>query len=88
MSFQAVQTFQPGSVQIGGLEPAGDYVRTAIERVDPLVAPLTKGQRVATLKVTTVGGTPVATVALTAQQDVPQAGLMGRAWDALRLWIK
>lgn len=77
-----------GALVVAVPKGEAEHLRTAIERVDPLVAPLTKGQRVATLKVTTVGGTPVATVALTAQQDVPQAGLMGRAWDALRLWIK
>ncbi|MBN8486975.1 MAG: D-alanyl-D-alanine carboxypeptidase [Burkholderiales bacterium] len=65
-----------------------EHLRTAVERIDPLVAPLSKGQRVATLKVSTVGGTPVAAVPLLVQDEVPQAGLLGRAWDALRLWIK
>jgi serine-type D-Ala-D-Ala carboxypeptidase (penicillin-binding protein 5/6) len=65
-----------------------EHLRTAVERIDPLVAPLAKGQRVATLKVSTVGGTPVAAVPLLVQDEVPQAGLLGRAWDALRLWIK
>jgi D-alanyl-D-alanine carboxypeptidase (penicillin-binding protein 5/6) len=66
----------------------GDKLKTTIERTDPLVAPLTKGQRVGTLKVTTAGGAPVAALPLVVAEEVPQAGLWGRAWDAIRLWIK
>ena len=66
----------------------GDHLKTLIERTDPLVAPLAKGQRVGSLKVTTAAGAAIATVPLTVLEDVPQAGLFGRAWDAIRLWIK
>jgi len=66
----------------------GEHLKTQIERTDPLVAPLAKGQRVGSLKVTTAAGAVIATVPLTVLEDVPQAGLFGRAWDAIRLWIK
>ncbi|MDN3542842.1 MAG: D-alanyl-D-alanine carboxypeptidase family protein [Roseateles asaccharophilus] len=66
----------------------GGKLQTKVERTDPLVAPLTKGQRVGTLKVTTTGGVAVAEVPLVVQQDVPLAGIFGRAWDSIRLWIK
>ncbi|UDF35789.1 UNVERIFIED_ORG: D-alanyl-D-alanine carboxypeptidase [Shinella sp. XGS7] len=66
----------------------GGKLQTKVERTDPLVAPLTKGQRVGTLKVTTTTGVAVAEVPLVVQQDVPLAGIFGRAWDAIRLWIK
>jgi D-alanyl-D-alanine carboxypeptidase (penicillin-binding protein 5/6) len=66
----------------------GDRLKTSIERTDPLIAPLTKGQRVGTLKITTAGGAPVSSLPLVVLEDVPQAGLVGRAWDALRLWMK
>ncbi|MCC7457783.1 MAG: D-alanyl-D-alanine carboxypeptidase [Nitrospira sp.] len=66
----------------------GDKLKTTIERTDPLVAPLAKGQRVGTLKVTTAGGVAVASVPLVVQQAVPEAGIFGRAWDSLRLWIR
>jgi len=66
----------------------GDRLKTLIERTDPLVAPLARGQRVGSLKVSTAAGTPVATIPLTVLEDVPRAGLFGRAWDAIRLWIK
>jgi D-alanyl-D-alanine carboxypeptidase (penicillin-binding protein 5/6) len=41
---------------------------------------------VATLKVS--GTSPLTRVPLVALEDVPQAGILGRAWDAIRLWIK
>jgi len=66
----------------------GDKMKTSIERTDPLVAPLTKGQRVGTLKVVTAGGSPVANVPLVVLEPVELAGIFGRAWDAIRLWIK
>jgi len=66
----------------------GDRLKTLVERTDPLVAPLARGQRVGSLKVSTASGTAIATIPLTVLEDVPQAGLFGRAWDAIRLWIK
>ena len=65
----------------------GDKLKTDISRTDPLVAPLAKGQVVGSIKVTS-GGAPVAEVPLTVLENVDSAGLLGRAWDSLRLWIK
>ncbi len=69
--------------------PAGNgpKVTTQIVRPDPLVAPFTKGQNVATLKVA-VGAQAIVEMPLVALESVPQAGLLGQAWDAIRLWIK
>lgn len=66
----------------------GDKLKTVVERTDPLVAPLTKGQRVGQIRITTAAGTPVQSVPLVVQEPVELAGLLGRAWDALRLWVK
>jgi len=77
-----------GSVVISVPRGEADKLKTQIVRTDPLVAPLAKGQRVGTLKVTTAAGAPVAEVPLVVQEAVEQAGIFGRAWDALRLWIK
>jgi serine-type D-Ala-D-Ala carboxypeptidase (penicillin-binding protein 5/6) len=66
----------------------GDKLKTLVERTDPLVAPLTAGQRVGTLKITTAGGAAVASLPLVVQEPVPLAGFFGRTWDAVRLWIK
>jgi D-alanyl-D-alanine carboxypeptidase (penicillin-binding protein 5/6) len=66
----------------------GSKLVTKIERSDPLVAPLAKGQKVGVLKVTTPAGAPVAEVPLVVLEAVEEAGIFGRAWDAIRLWIK
>ena len=69
--------------------PAGSAARikTVVARPDPLVAPFTKGQVVATLKVS-LGDQPLTEFPLLALEEVPQAGVLGRAWDAIRLWIR
>lgn len=66
----------------------GDKLKTVISRTDPLVAPLAQGQKVGSLDVTTAAGTKVASVPLVVLQAVPQAGILGRAWDSIRLWVK
>jgi serine-type D-Ala-D-Ala carboxypeptidase (penicillin-binding protein 5/6) len=66
----------------------GGKLQTKVERTDPLVAPLAKGQRVGTIKVSTAAGVAVLDVPLVVLEPVEQAGIFGRAWDALRLWIK
>ena len=66
----------------------GGKLQTKVERTDPLVAPLAKGQRVGTIKVSTAAGTPVIELPLVVLEPVEQAGIFGRAWDAMRLWIK
>jgi serine-type D-Ala-D-Ala carboxypeptidase (penicillin-binding protein 5/6) len=77
-----------GAVYVTVPKGEGDKLQTKIERTDPLVAPLAKGQRVGVLKVSTSAGAPVAEVPLIVMDAVPEAGLFGRAWDAIRLWIK
>ncbi|MEO8297621.1 MAG: D-alanyl-D-alanine carboxypeptidase family protein [Burkholderiales bacterium] len=69
--------------------PRGEGAKLASEvtRTDPLIAPLQQGQRVGTLKVSSAGRT-VAEVPMTALETVPQAGLFGRLWDSIRLWIR
>lgn len=62
-------------------------IKTQVARPDPLVAPFTKGQQVATLKIL-VGDQVLREVPLVALEPVEQAGIFGRAWDAIRLWIK
>jgi serine-type D-Ala-D-Ala carboxypeptidase (penicillin-binding protein 5/6) len=77
-----------GSVVIAVPRGEGDKLKTDVQRTDPLVAPLAKGQRVGTLKVSTAAGAPLAEVPLVVQEAVEQAGIFGRAWDSVRLWIK
>ncbi len=60
-------------------------LRSSIERPDPLVAPLTKGETVGRLKVS-LSGQVVADAPVVALENVQAAGLFGRAYDAVRLW--
>ena len=71
--------------------PSGSVpqIKTQVARPDPLVAPFLKGQSLGTLKVTMGDNpAPVAEVPLQVLETVEEAGIMGRAWDAVRLWIK
>ena len=77
-----------GGVFVSVPKGDGGKLVTKVERTDPLVAPLAKGQRVGTIKVATTSGAAVADVPLVVLEAVEQAGIFGRAWDALRLWIK
>ena len=66
----------------------GAKLQTKVERSDPLVAPLAKGQSVGRILVATAGGSPIIEVPLVVQEAVEEAGILGRAWDAIRLWVK
>lgn len=70
--------------------PAGlaKGLRTELVRPDPLVAPLQAGQPLGTLRVLSAGGEPLAEVPLQVLETVEEAGLLGRLWGALRLWIR
>jgi D-alanyl-D-alanine carboxypeptidase (penicillin-binding protein 5/6) len=70
--------------------PSGEAAKlqTRVERTDPLIAPLVAGQPVGMLKVNLASGTTIAERPLQVLEAVPQAGVLGRAWDAIRLWIR
>jgi D-alanyl-D-alanine carboxypeptidase (penicillin-binding protein 5/6) len=69
--------------------PAGSVaqIKTQITRPDPIVAPIGKGQVIGALKVFR-GEEPLLEVPLQALEGVAEAGVFGRAWDAVRLWIQ
>jgi D-alanyl-D-alanine carboxypeptidase (penicillin-binding protein 5/6) len=62
-------------------------IKTQLVRPDPLVAPVTRGQTLGSLKIYR-GEQFWVEMPLQALDTVEQAGVLGRAWDALRLWIK
>ncbi|WP_293662262.1 D-alanyl-D-alanine carboxypeptidase family protein [Rhodoferax sp. OV413] len=84
-----------GAVKVGRADgvivavPVGtaSQLKTEVVRQEPIVAPVAKGQTLATLKVK-AGEQVVAEVPLQALGGVEQAGVFGRAWDAIRLWIR
>jgi D-alanyl-D-alanine carboxypeptidase (penicillin-binding protein 5/6) len=79
---------QPQGVVVAVPAGEGKRLSTSVERPDPLVAPLQQGQAVGTLRVQQANGTELARIPLVVLETVPQAGVLGRAWDALRLWIQ
>jgi D-alanyl-D-alanine carboxypeptidase (penicillin-binding protein 5/6) len=62
-------------------------LKLTMEAIEPLIAPVTRGQRVGVVRVT-LEGKPVGEYPLQALADVPLASLFGRAWDTVRLWVK
>lgn len=66
---------------------SGAKLQTEVVRNEPVVAPVTKGQVLGRLRVR-AGEQVVAEVPLLALESVDQAGIFGRAWDGLRLWIR
>jgi D-alanyl-D-alanine carboxypeptidase (penicillin-binding protein 5/6) len=69
--------------------PKGEAEKLKAELLShqPLVAPVAAGQRVGTLRVTH-DGRPIGEYPLVALEGVAVAGIFGRAWDTLRLWLK
>ena len=66
----------------------GRRLKTEVARPEPLVAPLQRGQQLGTLRVRLSNGETVSEVPLTVMETVEESGVLGRAWDALRLWIQ
>ena len=83
----SVKLGQPQAIVIAVPTGTAGQLKTQVVRTDPLVAPFAKGQQLAVLKVS-YGERVLVDVPLLALDAVEQAGLFGRAWDALRLWIK
>ena len=66
---------------------AGARIKTEVQRKDPLTAPIGKGQVAATLRVS-LGDQLLTEIPLVALEGVEQAGVLRRAWDSVRLWIR
>jgi D-alanyl-D-alanine carboxypeptidase (penicillin-binding protein 5/6) len=65
----------------------GEKLKAELLSLSPLVAPVAEGGRVGNLRVT-LEGKPLGEFPVVALEAVPEAGLLGRAWDTLRLWLK
>ncbi|MEI2813597.1 MAG: D-alanyl-D-alanine carboxypeptidase family protein [Burkholderiaceae bacterium] len=78
---------QPNAIVIALPTGSASRIKTSIARPEPLLAPINKGQQVGVLKVS-LGEQTALEIPLHALDAVQQAGLLGRAWDAIRLWIK
>jgi D-alanyl-D-alanine carboxypeptidase (penicillin-binding protein 5/6) len=69
--------------------PKGEAPKVKVELLSQpqLVAPVAEGQRVGLLRVT-LEGRPLAEHPVLALEPVAEAGILGRAWDTLRLWMQ
>lgn len=59
-------------------------LKAAIESVQPLLAPVSLGQRVGTMTLR-LDGKPYRELPVVALENVPAAGIVGRSWDSIRL---
>jgi len=68
--------------------PRGQAQRISgeVERIEPLVAPITKGQRIGILRVR-LDDQVITERPLIALKDIDEGGWFGRLWDGLRLMI-
>ena len=83
-----VKLGRPDAIVVAVAAGSAPKVKTQVARPDPLVAPFTRGQALGTLKVNVGGGETMVDVPLVALETVEEAGILGRAWDSIRLWIK
>lgn len=85
---EQVKLGRPEGVVVSVPSGEGSKLKSEVIRPEPLVAPLTRGQALGTLKVTMASGATVAEIPLTVMETVEESGVFGRAWDAIRLWIQ
>ena len=76
-----------GDLMVSVPKGEADKLKAELVSQQPLVAPLTKGQRVGVLRVFH-DGKAFGEYPLIALEAVAQAGFFGRTWDTLRLWLK
>jgi len=69
--------------------PKGEAKLLAAELLThpPVLAPVRKGDKVGVLRVA-LDGRPLGEYPVVALESVSQGGILGRAWDTLRLWLK
>lgn len=66
---------------------AAAKLKPALERKDPLVAPIVENSRVGSVKMM-LDGKAIAEFPVLALEQVNQASIFGRAWDSIRLMFK
>lgn len=82
-----VQLGRPQAIVVAVPKGSAGKISTQVMRSEPMVAPFTQGQQAGVLRVS-VGDQALVDVPLLVLQAVGQAGVVRRAWDALRLWIR
>ena len=77
----------PNDLYITVPKGQADKLKADLLAQQPLVAPVNTGQRIGVMRVT-LDGKAVGEYPVLALETVAVAGILGRAWDTLRLWIK
>jgi D-alanyl-D-alanine carboxypeptidase (penicillin-binding protein 5/6) len=75
-----------GDIFVAIPKGTNEKIKAELVSQQPLVAPVSRGQRVGALKVS-YDGRPLGEYPVIALQDVSQAGIFGRAWDTVRMWL-
>lgn len=65
---------------------SGERVKAEVITRQPVVAPIRRGQRLGTLRLT-LDGKPLGDYPLVALHDVGVAGILGRGWDSIRMFF-
>ncbi len=65
----------------------GNQLKADLISMQPLVAPISVGQKVGMVKVT-LQNKPLGEYPVVALENVAIAGFFGRTWDSMRLWLK
>jgi D-alanyl-D-alanine carboxypeptidase (penicillin-binding protein 5/6) len=64
-----------------------DKLKANLVSQQPLLAPVSQGQRIGSLQLT-IEGKPAGEYPVFALEAVPAAGFFGRTWDSVRLWMQ
>jgi D-alanyl-D-alanine carboxypeptidase (penicillin-binding protein 5/6) len=64
-----------------------DGLKANLESRQPLVAPISAGQKIGVMKLT-LEGKPFSEIPIVALENIPLAGVFGRGWDTIRLLFK
>ena len=94
---KAIEVWKGGAPQVKAGFPGDMYVTIPKGQADklkadllaqqPLLAPIQKGQKIGVMRVT-LDGKAIGEYPVLALESVGVAGILGRAWDTLRLWLK
>jgi serine-type D-Ala-D-Ala carboxypeptidase (penicillin-binding protein 5/6) len=84
---QEIKGVVQGGITVSVPKGRSDSLKAEVERTQPLIAPLTAGQKIGVVRIK-LDDKVIAERPLLADKAVAEAGIFGRAWDTLQLWIK
>ncbi len=83
----AVKGVVQGGITVSVPRGRSDSLKAEVERTQPLIAPLTAGQKIGVVRIK-LDDKVIAERPLLAEKAFAEAGFFGRTWDSLQLWIK